>query len=66
MFVVVAMTLVDLHNRLHLGIVVAPVRAHIGCARVRSANASEKLQVGVELLGVRRASLRRTLEDAAR
>ena len=63
--VVVAVALVDLHDRLDQRIVVAPVGAHARGAGVAGADAAEMLQVGIEHLGVGRAGLLVALHVAA-
>src|SRR5262249_48135473 len=65
MFVIVAVPLVNLHNRFGDRVVVAPVGAHGGAAGVRGADAAEVLQVDVEDLRVGGAFLGGALQVAS-
>ena len=63
MLVVMTVSLIDFHNRLYFGIVVPPVGPHVGSRGVAGANPFEMLQIIVQQFDVRRAFLRRAIQN---
>src|SRR5690348_2289718 len=57
MLVVVPVSLIDFHDGLEIAAVVAPVGAHVRGTGVRSTDAAEMLQIGIEHLGIGSALL---------